>query len=89
MSNKSDHITVDVLAVLSDASQHMERDGYTDIPYDLALAHVAVAELIAATEALVESGDEGADHGSVANLRWSAAKVRVAVALARCKGEQA
>jgi hypothetical protein len=67
---------VDVLAALSDAGQLMERDGYADFSYDLALAHVAVAELI-------EAATAARDH-----VRPTCTELfeRLDAAIARCEG---
>jgi kynureninase len=84
---------VDVLTPMRDVLTAMRvAEAYC---YDAGAANAARnvkaarAELIAATDALMESADEGADRGSVADRRWRAAKDRVADALARCKGAQA
>jgi hypothetical protein len=91
---------VDVLAVLDHRAGQMATaamrkvrsvtpEQAAKIAADLREARAAVAELMETTEAMVESGDEGADTGSIAGLRWSASKVRVLSALTRCKGAQA
>jgi hypothetical protein len=79
----------DVLTAMRVAEAYCYDAGAANAARNVKAARAAVAELIAATDALMESADEGADRGSVADRRWRAAKDRVADALARCKGAQA
>lgn len=79
---------VDVLAVLDDAARWANQLHRPSV-HRVREARAAVAELLAATKAMLESGDEGAECGSRADLRWGLTKARAAEALARCKGEQA